>query len=82
MMALALPFLRDRGKETGYLIERQAWHGRPCYWTGAPAASGSACWTFDPGEAIRFARKRDGARCAERQILGAVRVCAHQWVKR
>lgn len=68
--------------ETGWLIEREdSPPSGPRYWAaGQRESERSSAWTENHMHAIRFARKLDAERVAERTMKGtAVRVCEHMW---
>ncbi len=54
---------------------------RPKYWAAGQAESGRAsAWTSNHAQAIRFARKVDAERVAERIMQQIpVRICEHGW---
>lgn len=86
-LAAVVAEVRNRD-ESAWLIE----HGdsstaQPRYWAGAGAycevadARRSSSWTENHMQAIRFARKVDATRAAERCCHGiTVRICEHMWM--
>lgn len=68
-------------EESGWVIEAaDSSVSEPKYWTGHADATRSSSWTSNHNQAIRFARKLDGERVAERLMNGVfVRICEHGW---
>lgn len=68
--------------ESGWLIERaDSSPAEPKYWAaGQREAERSSAWTSNHMEAIRFARKDDAEKVANRIMAGIdVRICEHAW---
>lgn len=73
---------RNRTQESGWVIERaDSPVSEPKYWAaGQTDASRSSAWTSNHMHAIRFARRLDARRVAERIMKGIeVRICEHMW---
>lgn len=68
--------------ESGWVIERgDSEPSAPKYWAaGQQDPQRTSAWTSNHLEAIRFARKLDAERVAERAMNGIqVRIAEHEW---
>lgn len=68
--------------EIGWVIERaDSEPSAPKYWAaGQQDPQRTSAWTSNHMQAIRFARKLDAERVAERAMKGIdVRICEHAW---